>query len=215
MTEITKLSVGQRSRQRYGRLTPAQTRDKRHREAIAASMSGAGPQTHWYCLQLPRDKLLFYGSLLAADGLCIGLPERRKKVLVNGFVKKGRYRYERPFTGYMFMGVNPGVKGLYALYSLRILWSIVGENGGVHIFDPQAISRLYERLDCGEFDGFIEDTPFQPVFEAGDNVRISFGAYQGQVVKIDGFSGKFADITGVIFGGEHKMQVPISTLERV
>ena len=158
---------------------------------------------------------MFYGSLLAKEGLCIGLPERKSRVRVNGFVQKGRYRYQRPFTGYMFLGVNPGVNALYALFKLRILWSIVGDHRGIHIFDSAAISTLYSRLDCGKFDGLVDEPVFEVDIKSGDSARITDGAYRGQIVKVNDFEGKIAKVTGEIFGGKHRMQVPISTLERI
>lgn len=206
--------VGEKSKQRDGKLTEAQTRDKMHRNIIAKSMEKVTDDTQWYCVQVPRQKDLYIGSMLAKMGLCVGLPERTRFVLVNGYVKKRRYRHERPFTGYMFIGVNPGVDALYCLFRMRLLWGIIGRRGKPIRFDPRFISKLYGRLGCGEFDGYSATHQFDPNIEVGKQVVVTDGPYLDHKFKILDIDGNFAKVTGHLFGGECKMQVPLSSLKR-
>ena len=212
--KISKHSLGKKSDQRDGKLTFAQTRDKRHRDIIAKSMESVGAHTDWYGLKIPSQKDLYIGSMLAQLGLCVALPEKKRYVYVNGYVDKKRYRYSRGMPGYIFIGVNPGTKGLYCLYRLRILWGIIGRGGMPYRFNPKSIAKLYQRLGCGNFDGAIESHTFDSTIKVGENVTVSSGAYAGHTFNVIEIGGKFAKVTGHLFGGECKIQVPMHSLER-
>lgn len=211
---FTQYSEGKRSDQTEGRLTEAQTRDRRFRNHIQASMNDVGPQTRWFAMQIQKNSALLTGALLSQRGVCVGIPERKKYRLVNGYVDKKRYRFERPLAGYMFIGVNPGVNALFELYKLRLGYAVIGRGGKPYAFDPKVISNLYKKLGCGEFDGVVQDYDFGQDIEIGSEVVTNSGPYSGHRLKVISMNEGFAKVTGQFFGGECKIEVPLWALNR-
>ena len=212
---ITKLTPKQRSKQREGLLTEAQTRDKRFRKIILEGHDRAGPDTHWYAVRIIDRKTLLCAARLTRKGLIVVVPEQVKKKLVNGYSETARKRRIRTLPGFVFVGINNGVAGLSRLYNDPDVWAIVGRNGQAARLRAKEIDAFLFRVQSGLPDGALAARAPKIPIEVGDNVQILRGPFLGNKMQVVDISGRFAKATYFLFGHECRVLVDLAALERV